>query len=177
MPGIFGLITKKPRQWAESQLLRMLEVLRHESFYKTGTLVDESSGVYVGGASLESSLRAQMPLPNERGDVVLVFSGEQFSGPDTVRDLKENGHETGGSSYLIRLYEKDPSFPATLDGMFHGLVLDRIRGTATLFNDRYGMYRLYYHESKDAFYFAAEAKAILTVRPELRKPNVRSLGE
>ncbi len=30
------------------------------------------------------------------------------------------------------------------------------------------MHRLYYHESKDAFYFAAEAKAILEVRPELR---------
>ena len=36
-----------------------------------------------------------------------------------------------------------------------------------LFNDRYGMQRIYYHQSKDAFYFAAEAKAILAVRPEL----------
>ena len=179
MPGIFGLITKKPRQWAESQLLRMLDVLQHESFYKTGTFVDELLGVYVGWTSLESSLSAQMPLRNERGKVVLVFSGEEFSGPDTLRDSRKNGHvaETGGSSYLTSLYEKDPSFPASLDGMFHGLVVDRIRGTATLFNDRYGMYRLYYHESKDAFYFAAEAKAILTVRPELRKPDARSLGE
>ena len=157
----------------------MLDVLRHESFYKTGTFVDELLGVYVGWTSLESSLSAQMPLRNQRGNVVLVFSGEEFSGPDTLRDLRKNGHvaETGGSSYLTSLYEKDPSFPASLDGMFHGLVVDRIRGTATLFNDRYGMYRLYYHESKDAFYFAAEAKAILTVRPELRKPDARSLGE
>ena len=37
-----------------------------------------------------------------------------------------------------------------------------------LFNDRYGMHRLYYHQAKEAFYFAAEAKAILAVRPELR---------
>ena len=46
-----------------------------------------------------------------------------------------------------------------------------------LFNDRYGMQRLYYHESKDAFYFAAEAKAILAVRPELRRIDPRGLGE
>ena len=31
--------------------------------------------------------------------------------------------------------------------------------TVTLFNDRYGMHRIYYHEAKEAFYFAAEAKA------------------
>ena len=51
------------------------------------------------------------------------------------------------------------------------------KGSATLFNDRYGLQRLYYHESKDAFYFAAEAKAILKVRPELRAMDPRGLGE
>ena len=39
------------------------------------------------------------------------------------------------------------------------------------------MHRLYYHESKDAFYFAAEAKAILAVRPETRSADPRGLGE
>ena len=39
------------------------------------------------------------------------------------------------------------------------------------------MQRIYYHESKDAFYFAAEAKAILTVRPELRRLTHGALGE
>ena len=32
-----------------------------------------------------------------------------------------------------------------------------------LFNDRYGMHRIYYHETKEAFYFAAEAKAIAKI--------------
>jgi asparagine synthase (glutamine-hydrolysing) len=39
------------------------------------------------------------------------------------------------------------------------------------------MHRLCYHESSDAFYFAAEAKAILAVAPELREANPRSIGE
>ena len=39
------------------------------------------------------------------------------------------------------------------------------------------MHRIYYHESKDAFYFAAEAKAILAVRPELRRMDPQGLGE
>ena len=171
MPGIVGLITKKPGEWAREELCQMLKAMRHEPFYTMGTWADESSGVYVGWTATNHSSFSRMPLTNQRGDVVLLFSGEEFAGSD--------GHATSasGPGYLLSLYEDDPSFPAGLDGMFHGLVVDRKRGTATLFNDRYGMCRIYYHEAKDAFYFAAEAKAILTVRPELRKVNARSLGE
>src|SRR5580658_135424 len=68
-------------------------------------------------------------------------------------------------------------FPANLNGRFQGLLTDRTRGTTTLFVDRYGMQRVYYHESRGAFYFAAEAKAILAVRPELRRADSRGLGE
>jgi asparagine synthase (glutamine-hydrolysing) len=46
-----------------------------------------------------------------------------------------------------------------------------------LFNDRFGLQRIYYHESKDGFYFAAEAKAILKVRPELRALDPQGFGE
>jgi asparagine synthase (glutamine-hydrolysing) len=179
MPGIVGLITRMPRDWAEPQLRRMVEALRHESFYGAGTSVDESSGVYVGWVVRKNSFSDAMPLCNERGDVSLLFSGEEFPEPGTARRLKESGHnlETDGPSYLVHLYEEDPAFPASLNGRFHGLLTDRTRGTTTLFNDRYGLQRIYYHESKEAFYFAAEAKAILAVRPELRRIDSRGMGE
>src|ERR1019366_167326 len=179
MPGIFGLITSKPRQWAEPQLMRMLKVLRHESFYATGTWIDETAGIYVGWTTRENSFSDGMPIQNERGDVTLVFSGEEYPEPAVRPGLKSRGHEfkPEGPSYLVHLYEDDPSFPKCLNGRFHGLLADRTRGVATLFNDRYSMHRLYYHEAKDAFYFAVEAKAILAVRPELRRTDARSLGE
>ena len=179
MPGIVGLITKVSREWAEPQLLRMVETLRHESFYIAGTWADESLGVYVGWTAQKGSFSDAGPFSNERGDIVLVFSGEEYPEPGTARRLKEHGHgvEMEGPSYLVHLYEEDPAFPTGLNGLFHGLLSDRTRGTATLFNDRYGMHRIYYHQSKEAFYFAAEAKAILAVRPELRAADPKSLGE
>jgi len=157
----------------------MLERLRHEPFYATGTWIDEALGVYVGWTVRKGSFADGMPLRNERGDVVLVFSGEEFPEPDTARRLTERGHalDPTGPSYLAHLSEEDPSFPAGLNGRFHGLLTDRTRGTATLFNDRYGMHRVYYHASPDAVYFAAEAKAILAVRPELRRLDPQALGE
>ena len=157
----------------------MVEALRHEDFYVTGTFEEESLGVYVGWIARKDSFSNGMPLRNERGDVVLVFGGEEFPEPGTQRRLKEQGHDFDleGPSYLAHLYEEDPSFPAGLNGRFQGLLVDRSRGKAILFNDRYGMDRVYYHESKDSFYFAAEAKAILAVRPELRRTDPRGVAE
>src|SRR5205085_902604 len=179
MPGIVGLVTKMPRAWAEPQLLRMVQSIRHESFYETGTWIDEASGIYVGWVERKNSFSLGMPVRNEQGNVTLVFSGEEFPEPGTRDLLREKGHDINreGPGYLVHLYEDDPTFPACLNGRFQGIVVDSARAQATLFNDRYGMHRTYYHESAEAFYFAVEAKAILAVRPELRKIDSRALGE
>ena len=179
MPGIVGLITRMPRPEAQRELLRMLESVRHEASYHTGTWVDESLGLYVGWTVRKGAFADGMPLSNERGDVVLVFSGEEYPEAGLAGGLKEKGHDVApnGPSYLVHLYEECAAFPSSLNGRFHGLVADRRHGVAKLFNDRYGMHRMYYHQAKEAFYFSIEAKAILAVRPALRRASPRGLGE
>ena len=179
MPGIVGMITKLSRERAERELTIMLNTLRHESLYVTGTWIDECLGAYVGWSAHRDSFADGMPLSNEKGDVVLVFGGEEFPEPGTAARLTARGHalDSAEASYLVHQYEEDPSFPAGLNGLFHGLLADKSRGRVTLMNDRYGMHRLYLYEGDDAFYFAAEAKAILAVRPELRQSDPRSLAE
>jgi asparagine synthase (glutamine-hydrolysing) len=179
MPGIVGLVTKMPRDRAAKELSRMIEAVRHEAFYETGARIDESLGVYVGWVARKNSFSDGMPVCNEQGDVALVFSGDEYPQPGVVGSLRERGHsvDADGPSYLVHLYEEDQTFPRGLNGMFHGLVIDSRRGTATLFNDRYGMHRIYYYESEDTCYFAAEAKAILAVCDELRTADLQSLGE
>ncbi len=177
MPGLVGLITRWSRERAEAEVRRMSGTLRHEATYVTGAWGDEALGVYLGWAALRGSFAECMPLWNERRDLVLVFSGEEYPHPDCAQGLKARGHAVGeGASYLVHLAE-EPGFPEILNGRFHGVLADRRTGSITLFNDRYGMHRLYYHEAPDAFYFAAEAKAILAVRPELRSIDADGLGE
>lgn len=168
-----------PRRRAIDELDQMTASLRHEPFYTTGTWINESMGLYVGWAARQGSFADGMPLVNERGDRVLIFAGEEFPEPDVKSRLKSQGHDfqSNGPGYLVHLAEEDPKFPACLNGRFHGVLADCARGAATLFNDRYGLGRLYIHQCGDAFYFAAEAKAILKVRPDLRRLNPQSLGE
>ena len=179
MPGIVGLITRASPEWAEGELLRMVKSAQCGSQYHTRTWIDRSQGVFLGWTRRKGSCTDEMPLHNEGNDVVLVFSGEEFPEFGLAARLKREGHnlKPDGVSYLVHLYEEDPSFPSILNGRFHGLVVDHKAGYASLFNDRYGMHRLYYHESQEAFYFAAEAKALLEVRAELRTTDPQGLGE
>ena len=179
MPGIVGIATKIPREKAERELRCMVEALRHEPFYETGVWIDESMGLYLGWCIDRESFAAGMPLANETGDLILIFSGEEFPDPDRRSRLKNDGHlfDPVGPSYLVHAAEGDSRFPSTLNGRFAGVLIDRRQGVATLFNDRYGMHRIYYHEAKEGFYFAAEAKAILAVQPDQRRIDPRGLGE
>jgi asparagine synthase (glutamine-hydrolysing) len=173
------MITKRPRAAAENELRQMLETMLHESFYVSGVWSDPSLGVYIGWVARRGSFAAEMPVRNEKEDVTLFFAGEEFSKSGTREKLQAKGHAVAqhGPSYLVHRYEEEPNFPGDLNGRFQGLVVDRSRGTALLFNDRYGLQRLYFHENEDGFYFAAEAKAILKVRPELRSIDARGMGE
>ena len=179
MPGLVGLITKQPPSEAKAQLMTMLKAIQYEAFYDSGTWADESLGAYVGWTTLRGSFSDGMPISNEREDVYLIFSGEEYPDRHNVEQLRSWGHHIGAteSAYLVHLYEEDPGFVRNLNGMFHGLIVDRRRNIVHLFNDRYGIHPLYYHESSDGFYFAAEAKAILAVNPNLRTCDARGFGE
>ena len=178
MPGIVGFISRMPRECAEPRLCAMVQAIKHEAFYEVGTWIDEAAGLYVGWTVPKDSFSYGMPFRSATGDVTLIFSGEEYSASRSTGGAGECGEIRGGSAAsLVQSYERDPNFPIGLNGLFHGLVFDRKRGTALLFNDRYGMHRLCYHQAKDALYFAAEAKAILAVLPELRELNEKSLGE
>ncbi len=178
MPGIVGLITNKPRHLAEQQLRTMVAALCHDSSYQSHTWIEESVGIYVGWVTRKSRLADSFPVRNERGNLRLVFAGEEYPEPGTSLRLKNLGHHLESEyDYLVHLAEEDPEYPKNLNGRFQGVLTNIDDKTVTVFNDRYGLQRFYYHESSDCFYFGAEAKAILAVRPELRVPNYQSFGE
>jgi asparagine synthase (glutamine-hydrolysing) len=71
--------------------------------------------------------------------------------------------------WLVHLYEEEgDQFFQKLNGLFSGLLIDKRRNRAFLFNDRYGFDRVYVAETRDGLFFASEAKAILNVLPDRR---------
>jgi asparagine synthase (glutamine-hydrolysing) len=172
MPGITGIIGKQTSKERGAALEVMLKPMRHESFYTDGSLRQDSLNVAVGWFSHQGSYSDCLPIWNKTRDVCLIFWGENF--------ISSNGHPSGPdtASALMDLYEKSgQKFFELLNGTYHGLIMDLRQKTVVLFNDRYGLGRIYYHEGADGFYFGAEAKSLLRVLPHLRRFDSKSLGE
>ncbi|HZT74704.1 MAG TPA: asparagine synthase-related protein [Terriglobales bacterium] len=179
MPGLFGIIRPIGSREPRGELEAMQAELRHEAFYRSGAWSEPNAGVRAGWVARERSFSDTPPLRNETGEITLLFAGEEFPDPGLRGELRRRGHsvESEGPDYLVHRYEEEGDFPRQLNGRFHGLAVDARRGTAILFNDRYGLQPVYFHEAPEGFYFACEAKAILAARPELREFDPRALGE
>ncbi len=168
MLRLVGLITKLPRHDAEAKLLRMVAALRHGIADVSGTWCNEDLGIYAGWVEHKGASLKNVPIHNESRDLTLLISGEVFSETESF---------PGQLSHLIQAAENDPCFPKRLNGLFHGILIDKNDRRIILFNDRYGMHRLYYRETADAFLFAAEAKAILAVDAETRSIDTNGLAQ
>lgn len=180
MPGLFGVITRKPAAEAQADINSMLTCVKHEPFYTTGSFSVESQGLYIGWSVHRQSFSDCMPIVDAAHNRAMFFSGYNFPDENLVSALRSHGHEPNFSdaSYLLDAYMLEgENFFASLNGWFCGLIVDVQCSAVRLFNDRYGMSRLYIYEAPDGFYFASEAKALLKVRKELRQFDLQSLGE
>ena len=176
MPGIVGLIAAPGKCNHELGVVvdRMLDAIPLDSSLSAGSLVQEELGVGVGWVSRVGSYSDCQPIWNQAKSVGLIFAGEHF--PD--RNGSQNCHGPGAASSLLDSHDRDGTeFFERLNGIFSGLLLDLRDRRAILFNDRYGLGRIYYHETPDAFYFASEAKCLLRIFPELRTFDPLGLGE
>ncbi len=136
-------------------------------------------GFFIGYVSLENSFSDCMPIYNEKKDLVLFLTGECYVDREVISDLVHHGHDFNpdNASFMIHLYEEHgENFFKDLNGWCNGIILDLAKGKAILFNDRYGMRRIYYHEKKNAFVFSSEAKSLLKALPSLRELDPR-VGE
>lgn len=171
MPGIAGVISDRPADQCRRLLKAMIDCMRYEPFYISGTYFVPEIGVYGGWVAHEGSFAARQSAYGERNGVDLLFSGECFS-PFHTSSPPVSSENQGGNhdaDDLLHLYDKKgESFVAQLNGLFSGLLIDRGRKRTFLFNDRYGIERIYYYEKDGTTYFASEAKALLRVVPELR---------
>ena len=170
MPGIVGIISQAPNENCQRLLKSMIESMRSEQFYISGNYCVPDMGIYVGWIAQEGSFAASQVFANEEHDIGLIFAGECFGAAEINSLLKAKGHALKNrNDWLVHLYEEEgDKFFEKLNGLFSGLLIDKKRKTAFLFNDRYGAERIYWHETKDAMFFASEAKALLSVLPNLR---------
>jgi asparagine synthase (glutamine-hydrolysing) len=180
MPGIVGIISRSKHLTNRAEIDAMVECMLHEKFYVSGTFFNEQLGLSAGWISHSGSFSDCLPIWNEAEDICLIFSGEDFRDRSEIDQLRAKGHkfDSTNASYLVHLYEEmGLEFLGRMNGWFSGLLVYLREQKVFLFNDRYGLGRICYHEHEGALYFSSEAKSLLKVLPKLRALDPKSLGE
>jgi asparagine synthase (glutamine-hydrolysing) len=133
-------------------------------------------GLHIGANGLASS---SVPLWNESRDLCLFWRGEVFQNDSDLGKLATRQPAPAQlGSWIIQEYEKNGlNCFRKFNGWFSGLLVDVRENRAILFNDRFGLSRVYFHESSSGFYFASQARALLALEPALREIDPQSLGE
>ncbi len=168
MPGIAGLISPGSPDARKSTVEQMVGVMRREPFYSSGVLGLERAAIAAGWAVHQGGFADCLPLWNGKGDVCLMFTGEAFPEPSGAEDGR----------FLVEAYDNlGPAFLDELNGCVSGVVVDLRQDKVILFNDRYGLSRVYWHEGADGFLFSSEAKSLLRVNPGLRRIDPVGLAE
>jgi asparagine synthase (glutamine-hydrolysing) len=178
VPGIVGIISQRPANECESLVKLMVDSMLHEPFYVSGRYSAPEIGVYSGWIAHPESVDAARVFTNEQRDLALVFAGECFFDSTPVASSRCHEDAPGNGRLILQLYAEygEQAFEK-LNGLFSGVLIDKAQNRGFLFNDRYGVERIYWHEDKQAFYFASEAKALLRILPRLRTFDCEGVAE
>lgn len=165
MPGINGIFGRDEPGESASLLHRMSQPMLHDHFHSSGAYSNRELGI--GAASFNADTRYPANLVwNTAGNIGCLVSGNAFIGSSDEQVSLIDRYETLG----LGAFKK-------LNGWFSGLLVDLPQRQTILFNDRYGLDRVYLHEHDGRFLFSSEAKSLLAVLPHLRELDPRGLGE
>jgi asparagine synthase (glutamine-hydrolysing) len=180
MPGIFGVIGASSRGKFGQTLKQMMASMQYEPLYSSGSYLCPALHVEIGWICRRPSVADDMPIVSQNRDLLLFLFGEPTSDLELANQVEPTGDEPIGAnvSRLFQLYrERGECFLKAINGVFAGFLIDLRKKECLLFNDRYGIERLFLHYGKDRTFFASEAKAILEVVPETRSFDGKGLCE
>lgn len=173
MPGLTGIFGLLHQNENASLINQMLRPMLHENFYSSGNYVNRKLGVFSGFASHDSACPAELTW-NLASDISCFICGEPLAASGGLSSAQGDNRAMA----LIQSYENfGINALEKLNGWFSGLLVDVRRQQTVLFNDRYGLNRIYVHERPGRLFFSSEAKSLLAALPELRELDPRGLAE
>lgn len=180
MPGITGILGAPADAEVTNSLAQMVTVMRREKYFACGEVRPEGMPAAVGWGVHQGGFADGNPYWNQTRDICLVVGGEDFPDDSDLADLRTKGHHFKGvdARHLLHWYEElGSAFVEKLNGPVCGVLVDLRAKRVILFNDRFGLARIYVHEAADRVWLASEAKSLLRVLPETRRLNPVSLAE
>ncbi|MFH2000368.1 MAG: asparagine synthase (glutamine-hydrolyzing) [Planctomycetota bacterium] len=167
MCGICGnIMIDRSAPVEEEVVLRMVDALRHRGPDDSNVVVGLGYGLGHARLSiLDLHRRARQPMPNEDGNLLLVFNGAIYNYRELRDDLLARGHgfrSCTDGEVILHLYEEHGvECLSHLRGMFAFAIYDLRDHTLFAARDRVGKKPLVYSLIGDRFVFASELQAMM----------------
>jgi asparagine synthase (glutamine-hydrolysing) len=180
MCGICGAIHHDPLSRVDIATLKaMNQRIVHRGPDEEGFHVAQNVGLAMRRLSIIDLQTGKQPITNENRTIWLVYNGEIYNHGELRARLEARGHRFQSKSdteTIVHLYEEHAEECVLhLRGMFAFALWDSNKRQLFLARDRLGIKPLYYLNSKKAFLFASEIKALLAhpdVSAELNREAV-----
>jgi asparagine synthase (glutamine-hydrolysing) len=184
MPGIFGVVDLNAGSGRSAcerfDLVRQMAAsMRSDASYVVDLVSCPALNVCAGrvGWGFEHDTRVlTSPSP---GESALLTTGEPVVDCGVSPRLNNDCALIGSGAGEVAQVLQDRGIGGldAVDRSFAGLLIDQRNDRCVLFNDRYGVERLFVHTQRDRVFFSSEAKAILAVAPSTRALDVAGLAE
>jgi len=170
MCGINGTLSlREDFRVREELVTRMRDTLAHRGPDGAGTWVSDDATVGLGFrrlAIIDLSEAAMQPMPNEKGDVRVVFNGEIYNHAEIRPELERLGHrfrtDHSDTEVIVHGFEEwGIDVVHRLRGMFAIGIWDAREQELWLVRDRIGIKPLYWSLHHGRLSFASEIKALL----------------
>lgn len=180
MCGIAGILRVGGEPVPPGLIDAMVATIRHRGPDGEGSYF--APGIAFGHtrlAIIDLSAASDQPFIDDEAGLALSFNGEIYNYIELRDELKALGHRfrsDGDTEVLLRAYEQwGAECLPRLNGMFAFALWDNRKRSLLLARDRFGEKPLFITRSAKGLVFGSEMKAILAVRPELRRANRRAL--
>lgn len=175
MCGILGWIAEHTESPSES-FSKALDTLAHRGPDDRG--VFDAQGVLLGHRRLsiiDLSSGGHQPMRDTESGAVIVFNGEIYNYLELRGQLELQGHvfrTKSDTEVLLHAYlEWGAAALGKLNGMWAFAIWQPNQRKLFMARDRFGVKPLYYTKKQDSFAFASEPKALLSLFPDIRKPD------
>ncbi len=165
MCGICGKLNTDGSQPVSPQLIGdMCTVMTHRGPDDRGTHMEGPVGLGHRRLSIIDVAGGHQPISNADDSLWIVFNGEIYNHQELRHDLEAKGYRYKTQSDTETILHAYAAYGADcvakLRGMFAFAIWDRRDGSLFLARDHFGIKPLYYTQTKEAFLFASEMKAL-----------------
>lgn len=183
MCGFLGVLrlNDDSRSFNNELLAELSQPLRHRGPDSFGVHWEGPCGLAHHRLSvIDCSSAGNQPMSNETEKIWIAHNGEIYNFQDLKKDFAlDRNHRFRSrtdTEVILHLYEEiGPDFVKHLNGMYATALWDGRREQLYLARDPYGIKPLFYLQTKDAFWFSSEIKALLEVPGYQRKPSLEAL--